>query len=75
VEGLGAASEEVAQEVADGLAAVAEVGGDPWGRPSGIGEGDHLDAVADLRREGLPPQGVEFVTGGVVEVDADHAEL
>ena len=44
-------------EVADGLAAVAEVGGDPGGRPAGVGEGEHLDAVADLGRQGLASQG------------------
>jgi hypothetical protein len=54
---------------------MAEVVGDPGGRPAGVGEGEHLDAVADLRRQGLAPQGAEFVASGVVEVDADHGGI
>jgi len=53
----------------------AEVRGDPGGGPSGVGEGDHLDAVADLGRQVGASEGAELVAGGVVEDGADHAEL
>ena len=75
VEGADAAGKEALEEVADGLAAMAEVVGDPGGGPAGVGEGEHLDAVTDLRRQGLAPQGAEFVASGVVEVDADHGGI
>src|SRR5262249_48754564 len=75
VQGVGAACEEGAEQVADGLAAVAEVGGDPGSGPSGIGEYDHLKAVADPGRQRFPPQGLELFTGCVVEFGADHTEL
>ena len=49
--------------------------GDPGRRPTGIGEGAHLDAVAGLGRQAGSSEGLELVTGCVVERDADHAEL
>lgn len=75
MDGVDPTSKEVAQEVAGNLTAVAEVGRDLWCRPYGVGECDHLDAVAGLRRQSLAPQGLEFVTGGVVKVNAYHTEL
>jgi hypothetical protein len=75
VQGRDPAREERAEQVADGLGMVAEAFGDPRRGPAGIGEGDHLDAVADLGRQGGSSQGPEFVPGCVVERDADHAEL
>src|SRR4051812_33317609 len=59
IEGVAPPGEEVAEQVADGLAAVPEVLGDPGDGPSGVGEGEHLDAVA----------------GGVVEVDAAYTGI
>jgi hypothetical protein len=75
VEGREAACKEGAEQVADSLAAVSEVLGDPRGRPSCAGEEDHLGSVADLRRQRLPPQGLEFITGCVVKLGANHTEL
>jgi hypothetical protein len=75
VEGRGAPGQEGAEQLADGLGVVSEVFGDPGCRPAGLGEADHLDAVADLGRQAGSPQDSEFVTSGVVERDADHAEL
>ena len=45
------------------------------GGPAGVGEGDHLQAVADLGREVLTPQGLELVAGRFVELDADHTAI
>ena len=72
--GRRAAGVESAEQVADGLGVVVEVGGEPRGRPAGVGEGDHRDAVADPGRQVGAPEITEFVTGGVVEHGADHAE-
>ena len=74
-QGVGPPAEEVAEPIADGLGVVAEVAGDAGRRPAGIGEEDHLDAVAGRGREVGSPQGVESGACCVVEVDADHAEL
>lgn len=49
-QGGGAPVEEVLQHAADGVAAVAEMGGDPGRRPAGVGEGDHLQAVSSPGR-------------------------
>jgi hypothetical protein len=50
VQGGGTAAEEVLEDAADGVAAVAEVAGDLRRRPAGIGEGDHLQAVVGSGR-------------------------
>jgi hypothetical protein len=75
LERVEAAGEEGAEQVADGLAAIAEVPGDAGGRPACVGEEDHLDAVADLRCDRRAPQGLESITSCVVELCADHTEL
>src|SRR5262249_6905932 len=66
---------EVADEVADSLGVIAQVGGDARRRPTGIGEGDHLEAVAHLGGEVGTPKGTESGAGEVVELDTDHAQL
>ncbi|MFO0960932.1 MAG: hypothetical protein U0800_26425 [Isosphaeraceae bacterium] len=63
------------QQFADGLGMVAEVAGDLRRRPPGVGERHHLDAIAHLVRQVVATQGFQFITGGFIEVDADHAEL
>src|SRR5262249_365745 len=72
---VGPPGEEGAEPIADGLGVVAEVGSDAGRRPAGIGEEDHLDAVAGTGPEVGPSRGVESRAGGVGESDADHAEL
>jgi len=47
-QGGGPAGEERAERIADGLRMASETGGDPGGGSSGVGERDHLDAVADF---------------------------
>src|SRR4051812_46373353 len=68
VEGVEAAGEQGAERVADGLAAVAQVLGDPGRRPPRIGEEDHLDAVADLRGDRRSPQDLELIAGCVIKL-------
>ena len=74
-EGVASPAAEVVQEIQDGAVGIAEVLGDAGGLPARIGEGDHLQAIADLGREVLSAQALEFVAGRVIEMDVDHTEL
>src|SRR5205085_11478382 len=74
-QGGGAADPEVAQDGPDGVAAVAQVGGNLRRRPAGGRQRDHLQAVTDSRREVAPAQGIESLAVGVVERDPDHPDI
>ncbi len=75
VQRVEAAGQERLEDVANGLAAHTQVDGDPRGRPARVGEEDDLDTVTDPWRDRVPPQGLEFITGCVVNWCANYTEL
>ena len=57
----------------DGVRMAVEVGRDPRRRPAGVREQDHLQPVADHRRQVAPPQRQQLGPPDLVESDLDHA--
>ena len=72
VQGVTAAVAEVVEDTQRGAITIAEVLGEARGGPAGVGQEDHLEAVADLGREVASPHLLQVVTGRRVELDADH---
>jgi hypothetical protein len=64
--------QEQPQGLAGGVGVAAEVGGDARGRPAGVGQQDHLQAVAGRRRQAGMTQRLELAAGGVVQLSAEH---
>jgi hypothetical protein len=74
-QGRWAAGLEILEDGAAGMVVAAQVAGDTRGRPAGVREQDHFQAVADLGWQVSPAEGQKFITGCVIKLDADHASL